>query len=52
MNKELKKKHLIELKGLEAHYNRNLNQLQLLQELQTHISSRMQILINKLLKDE
>lgn len=47
MNKELKKRHLIELTALESQYQINLDNLRMISESQTDIRSRMQIILQK-----
>ena len=47
MNKELKKRHLIELNALESQYQINLDNLKTISESQSDLRSRMQIILNK-----
>lgn len=47
MNKELKKRHLAELKSLENLYQINLENLIIISESQKDITSRIQIILDK-----
>lgn len=48
MKTELKEKHLREIKTLEAEYSYNLHNIENLHDRQKDISSRIQVLINKI----
>jgi hypothetical protein len=50
MGFELKEKHLREIKTLEAEYSYNISQIENIHERQKDISSRMQLILNKLKK--
>lgn len=48
MKTELKEKHLREIKTLESEYSRNIHHLENLHERQKDITSRIQLIIQKL----
>lgn len=48
MNKELKKRHLAEIKELQSEYSRHLERMNYIQELQRDVLSRIEVIINKL----
>lgn len=52
MNKELKNRHLIEIKELQSEYSRHLERMNYIQELQKDVLSRIEIILNKFKNDK